>query len=105
MNQLKVTPSKLRDQANQFSAQAKQIQSLTNTMLTAIKSVNGATWSGDAANAYKKQFAALEGDMTQMFNMIMEYSKDLIEIAAEYEKAENSNASVAQALATDVIPN
>ena len=103
MAELKVTPSQLKSKANEFKNKASKVQNTTDKMLTEIKSINGSTWSGDAAEAYKKQFAKLEQDMNDMYKMITEYSNDLLDIAAEYEKTEKANEALAQALATDVI--
>ena len=103
MAELKVTPSQLKSKASEFKGNANKVRTTTNKMLTEIKSINGSTWSGEAAEAYKKQFAKLEKDMEQMFKMITEYSNDLEDIANEYQKTEQANEQIAQALATDVI--
>ena len=103
MAELKVTPSQLKSKAGDFKSKASRVHSTTDKMLNLIKQINGATWSGDAAETFKKQFAKLEKDMSQMYKMINEYSTDLEDIAAEYESTEKSNEAIASALATDVI--
>ena len=103
MSELKVKPSELKSKASEFKTKASKVHNTTDRMLNLIKQINGAVWSGDAAEAYKKQFAKLEEDMNQMYRMITEYSTDLEQISAEYESTEKANEAIASALATDVI--
>lgn len=101
--ELKVTPSQLKNKAADFKGKASKVHNTTEKMQTLIKQINGSTWSGDAAESFKKQFTKLDKDMEQMFRMIKEYSDDLEKIANEYERTEKANESIAEALATDVI--
>lgn len=103
ISELKVTPSQLKSKAQSFQQESNKVKTTTKKMLDLINKINGATWSGDAAKAYKNKFAKLEGDMNQMHKMINEYSTDLIEIANQYESTEQANQAIASALATDVI--
>ncbi len=103
METLQVNSSKLKTISDQFKAVAKQVKTTTDNMLNEIKAINGSVWEGDAATAYKNQFNKLEEDMNQMFKMISEYDTDLDQIAAEYNKVEQQNQQIAQALATDVV--
>lgn len=100
---LKVTPSKLKSKAGEFSKDATNVQKTTAEMFSIIKQLNGAVWSGDAATAYKGQFNKLEDDTQKMIKMIKEFSSDLTTIAAEYEKAESANETVSKSLKTNVI--
>ena len=101
--ELKVTPSQLKNKASDFKGKATKVRNTTDKMLNLIKQINESTWSGDAAEAYKKQFNKLEEDMKQMFKMITEYSTDLTQIAEKYESTEKANQAIAQSLATDVV--
>lgn len=103
MNTLQVTSSKLKTASDQFKTTGQKVKHITDGMLNEIKAINGAVWEGDAATAYKNQFAKLEEDMNQIFKMIQEYDTDLDQIAAEYDKVEKANSQVAQSLATDVV--
>ena len=103
MAELKVTPSQLKSKASDFKTKASKVHGTTEKMLSLIKQINESTWSGDAAEAYKKQFNKLEKDMEQMYKMIIEYSTDLTQIANTYETTEKANEAIAQSLATDVI--
>lgn len=103
ISELKVTPSQLKSKAQSFQQESNKVKTTTNKMLNLINKISGATWSGDAAKAYKTKFKKLEGDMTQMHKMINEYSTDLIDIANQYESTEQANQAIAGALATDVI--
>ena len=100
---LKVTPSQLKSKAQSFQQESNKVKTTTKKMLDLINKINGTTWEGDAAKAYKNKFAKLEGDMNQMHKMIKEYSDDLIAIANQYESTEQANQALASALATDVI--
>lgn len=103
MQTLKVTPAQLRSKANEFDSEANKLKSTTQKMMTLINGINGSVWSGDAAKAYKGQFAKLEDDNRKMYNKVHEYSTDLDAIAKEYDKVEQENQAIAQSLATDVI--
>ena len=103
MKALKVTPSKLKSKATEFNSKASEVKATTNEMFAIIKTLNGAVWSGEAANAYKNRFNELNDDCTKMYKMIKKYSDDLIAIANEYIAAENANEATGKALKINVI--
>lgn len=103
MSTLKVTPQKLRKQGQDFEKDAKQFKNITTSMFELINGINGAVWSGDAANAYKNQFKELQDDANRLYKMVIEFAKDLQEVAKQYEAAENANIATANSLAKDVI--
>lgn len=100
---LKVTPAKLKAKSTEFSKDASQMQNITNQMFSIIKQLNGAVWSGTAADTYTKRFNKLDDDAKKMYKMIKEFSDDLTDIANEYIAAENANEATGKALRTDVI--
>lgn len=100
---LKVTPKELKNTASSFKSTGDQAKSLTDQMTELVNSLTGNVWSGDAASAYTKKFKGLQNDITRMHKMIAEHVNDLNTMAAEYEKTENTNKELANALASDVI--
>lgn len=102
MERLVVTSSQLKSISDQFKTVANQVKRTTDDMMTTVNSINN-VWEGDAASAYKTQFGKLQEDMDQMYKMIMEYDKDLDEIAQKYNEAEKANAQLAQSLPTDAV--
>ncbi|MDE5778004.1 MAG: WXG100 family type VII secretion target [Lachnospiraceae bacterium] len=102
MERLVVTSPKLVSISNEFKSVAKQVKATTENMKSVVSSIESA-WEGAAASAYTNQFKKLYVDMDEMYNMIMEYDKDLGEIADKYNKAEEANEKLAQNLKTDVV--
>ena len=99
---LKVSPESLKSAAGEFGGQARSLQGLTSQMLDLIRSLSAA-WNGDASQAYLTKFDALETDMGKMYNMVMEHSTDLQNMADAYAKAEDANVQAAQALQTNIL--
>ena len=94
---LKVTPSELTAKSGQFSAKASQVKALHDEMLAKVNSLSGA-WTGSAADAYKAKFSALQSSMNAINRMIMEHSRDLSEMAQQYETGESKAQSIADEL-------
>lgn len=92
---LLVTPEKLMETASAFQAQAAQVKGLHDSMLTKIRGLN---WEGQAAEAYKAKFNALETSMNKINSMITEHVNDLNAMAEEYGRAESAAASAADSL-------
>lgn len=100
---LKVTTSKLTSTASSFQSTGNQVKNLTTQMTTIVKSLSGQIWSGEAASAYIKKFDGMQDDISKIIKMINKHVTDLQEMAREYEAAENTNVSAANALSSDVI--
>lgn len=100
---IKVETSKLKSTATSFDNTGNQIKTITGQMVNIVNSLNGATWTGDAASKYKNQFTQLQDDISRMINMIKEHVADLNQMAKEYDTAENNNISLASALDGNVI--
>ena len=92
---LLVTPEKLQQTASEFGAKATQIKALHDTMLQKVRAI---AWEGEAANAYKTKFNALEPSMTRIYAMIQEHVRDLNDMASQYMSAEKSAQSTAEGL-------
>ena len=102
MEALKVTPQQLKTKSGEFKKKASDVKRTTDDMLNEITKISAATWSGDAAEAFKKRFGELQDDMERIYKMIMEYSSDLDDIAQKYIETENSNEQIATSLAADI---
>ena len=97
--------SDLRNEANAFQTHADEVKNVTTRMLELIESTKS-LWRGDAQVKYSTQFAGLSDDMDRIYATCEEYSTDLLEIADNYERAENDNTATAGALKADVdLPN
>lgn len=91
----------LRQEATNFDEHATEVKKVTDQMLELVESTNG-LWRGEAQQKYNSQFQSLSDDMNVIYEMCHEYSTDLIEIAKNYETAENDNKATADRLKADV---
>lgn len=102
LNNLRVSDVQdLRTEASNFDEHASEVQKITNQMLELVESTSG-VWEGEARNKYNTQFQGLSNDMNTIYERCHEYSTDLIEIAKNYETAENDNIATASRLKADV---
>lgn len=100
---LKVSTDRLRNTANNFQSTGQHIQRMTQSMTSIVRQLSGNIWSGEAAKAYKDKFEKLQDDINRMVKMINEHVTDLNAMAAEYERAENTNQNLINSLKEDVI--
>ncbi|WP_029200333.1 WXG100 family type VII secretion target [Oribacterium sp. NK2B42] len=91
----------LRQEATRFDEHANEVKKVTDQMLQLVESTNG-LWRGEAQQRYNTQFQGLNDDMKVIYDMCHEYSADLIEIAKNYETAENDNVATSSRLKADV---
>ncbi len=102
LTQLRVSDVQdLRTEASNFDTHANEIQQITNKMLELVESTNS-LWRGEARDRYATQFAGLSDEMKVIYDMCHEYYTDLMDIAKNYETAENDNTTTANALKADV---
>ena len=94
---LLVTPAELKNTAITFQSKAGEVKSLHDEMISKVNSLSG-SWTGEAAEAYKSKFAALQTSMDKINRMIMEHVNDLNTMADEYESAENAAMNAANEL-------
>lgn len=90
-----VSTQDLMNAASEFQARNTAINNITQEMLTLARGLNS-QWEGDSAAAFINRFNELEDDMQMISKMITEHVKDLQEMAAAYESAEQQVASVTQ---------
>lgn len=99
---LKVTPQKLIDASNEFSSTGKTIGALTQEMNEIVNSLKS-VWMGEAASGYGAKFAELSDDIERINKMIQEHVTDLMEMAREYQAAEDANTEQSAGLMTEVV--
>lgn len=99
---LLVTPEKLMSTATEFSNNANEVRTTTNAMLDLVNGLNS-SWTGEAASSFQRKFNELSDDMARIYAMINEHNVDLMEMARNYQSAEQTNASTANSLQGDVI--
>ncbi len=96
-----VDTNKLNAAANELMAKAAQLASLAEDL--ANKANQLAQWEGDASNAYVRKLYAERQDVVDCMNMVRKRSRELMELARNYNKAERENTGDANALRTDVV--
>lgn len=99
---LKVTPEKLIQTSGEFATTGNQMKSLTSEMMSLVQGMKG-IWQGEAASAYGNKFQSLQTDMDKLYRMVQEHVKDLQEMAALYQKAEEGNAQQSGSLNSNVV--
>ena len=92
---LLVTPEKLKETATGFQSLATQVKALHDDMLNRIQ---GLSWEGTAADAYKTKFGALRTSMDKINSMINEHVRDLNDMADQYINAETQAQNAADSL-------
>ena len=94
---LLVTPEALQQKSQTFRSMAVQVKALHDDMVNRVNAT-ASGWEGNAADAYRAKFAALQSAMDTINRMIMEHSTDLEQMAQTYMDAENQNASLVDSL-------
>ncbi|MCR4891184.1 MAG: WXG100 family type VII secretion target [Lachnospiraceae bacterium] len=92
----------IKSSSTRFGNLATQVNNLMKKMMTLIQN-SKSVWQGEANDAYLKKFNDLQADMTKIFKKIDEYRTDLTTIAKNYESAETTNKSAANALKSNII--
>lgn len=85
---LLVTPETLQQKSQTFRSLAVQVKSLHDDMIQKVNSTSSG-WEGNAADAYRAKFAALQSSMDTINRMIMEHSTDLEQMAQVFIDAES----------------
>ncbi len=102
-NMLHATPEQLRNTASKFETTSNEIKSLTSEMTSIVSGMSGNIWTGQAQARYNTKFTGLQDDIMRMHKLIQEHVDDLRTIAQEYDRAENTSISHADALKSDVL--
>lgn len=99
---IKVTPEKLIQTANEFSASGKTISSLTKEMMNIVNGLKS-VWQGSAASAYAGKFNSLSDDIEKINRIVEEHVSDLTEMARTYQAAEDASTQESEKLLSEVI--
>lgn len=94
---LLVTPETLQQKSQTFRSMAIQVKALHDDMIQRVNATASA-WEGNAADAYRTKFAALQTAMDTINRMITEHSTDLEQMAQVYLDAESQASSQVDAL-------
>lgn len=94
---LLVTPEVLQQKAQTFSSLAVQVKALHDDMISRANGTSS-VWEGNAGEAFRSKFAALQSAMDTINRMIMEHSNDLTDMAQVYLDAESQASSQIDAL-------
>lgn len=98
---LKVTPEKLNQAANEFSASGKNINQMTAEMMSIVESMKS-IWQGSAASEYAGRFSGLRDDIERINKIIEEHVNDLNQMALEYQNAEDQSVEESAKLLSDI---
>lgn len=91
---IQVTSAEMRAKADELEL----LNSEFKTKVEALTSTEGelsSMWEGDAKTAFHNSFNADKGQMDTFYNAIANYVATLRQIAAEYDRAEATNAQTA----------
>ncbi|MCQ2497761.1 MAG: WXG100 family type VII secretion target [Lachnospiraceae bacterium] len=99
---LKVTPEKLLSSSEEFGSMGVEMNNLTRQMMEIVNGMRS-FWQGEAQGAYNSKFSMLQADMDKLYRMVEEHSKDLSEMARNYQETENVNMESGQNLESNVV--
>jgi len=89
-----VTPSALRDKAGELRNQNKTLRAQVDSLRTQENGLRG-MWEGEAHDAFSREFVKDAAKLDEFCAAIDMFAAKLEEIAAEYERAENTNINTA----------
>lgn len=87
--------------ASELKAKAEELRNLNGNYkkeVTALESTEGALkgkWEGEANTTFHNAFMQDKGKMDAFSTLVDQYVEVLLQIAAEYEKAEAQNTQIA----------
>lgn len=91
---IQVTPKTLTNKANELKSMNSKFKGYIETLKSQESGLNG-MWEGESKTAFHNEFNKDTIQMHNFYNAIEKYVQSLIQIAAEYEKAEAKNVSIA----------
>lgn len=93
MAEILVTAATVRSRANELSSLNGQLRSRVSELVNQEGILNS-MWEGEANNAFHKEFGNDAQQMQKFSEEIERYVQALLNIAAEYEKAEQMNTEI-----------
>lgn len=99
---IRVSASTLRATSADFRVQSGNIKNLMDRMMEISTSLSS-VWEGQAAQEYVTRLRCLDEDFGRLNTLIQEYSRELEEIAAQYQLVDDQNIEEILALPDCVI--
>lgn len=90
MAEILVTAATIRNKAQELENLNEQFKARVAELENQEASLNS-MWEGDANTAFHNAFQRDKSQMTNFYNLIIQYVQTLENIAAEYERAEALN--------------
>lgn len=101
MKELRVDPQLMKAKAGEMDAKRTDIQNTMNNIKNEMDSLK-TSFISDGATKAQFQFQTAQADVEAMLNVVAEYSSDLQQLAALYDKTQNDAITAANALPTDI---
>ena len=92
MAEILVTSSQVRKTAEELQTLNGQFQARVTDLENQEANLSS-MWEGEANTAFHNAFQKDKGQMDNFYNLISQYIQTLLNIAAEYEKAETMNTN------------
>ena len=92
MAEILVTSSTVRSKAEELRNLNEQFKARVGDLENQEASLNS-MWEGEANDAFHNAFQRDKAQMDNFYNLISQYIQTLLNIAAEYEKAETMNTN------------
>lgn len=87
---LKVDPEQLKRTADEVTGMIQSLQTDLESLQTTV-SRTSYYWQGQAADEYRKNFAAQKDDNDEMLERLRKYPTMLLQMAGFYNEAEKNN--------------
>lgn len=95
MAQIIANPKELETQANELLGMKSNLKCEVD-YLAKLENSLSQMWEGPARDEFHTYFTKDYNQMIQFYNLIEQYAKTLLNIAAEYDKAETASKIIAQ---------
>jgi WXG100 family type VII secretion target len=96
MSAITVTASQLRDKAAELKSQAANLKGQIENLQSQESALSG-MWEGEAREAFRNAIKTDVAKMQQFVAAIEQYAQALLNIAQQYEQAENKATGIASA--------
>ena len=87
---LKVDPEQLKRTADEVTGMIQSLQTDLESLQTTVNRT-GYYWQGQAAEEYRKNFAAQKDDTDEMLDRLRKFPPMLLQMAGVYDETEQTN--------------
>lgn len=91
-NQIRITPSQMRERANQYRAEADSVNGVIATMDNLLQALQG-EWEGAASESYAERYLELKPGFIKAEELIREIASALDSTAKIIEETDTSIAN------------